>query len=85
MLVWQTLVATPTISLLRTQRSRPASVRLSTFGLAAALVADDLRALDADERRGVAEAAQLRGDLVGDELAVGEDLEVAVRMRARGS
>ena len=59
MFVWQTLVATPVISLWRMQASRPASVRVSTLGLAAALVADDLGALDADERRDVAERAQL--------------------------
>ena len=59
MLVWQTLVATPVISLWRRQSSRPASVRVEHVGLAAALVADDLGALDADQRRGVAERAQL--------------------------
>ena len=31
MLVWQTLVATPVISLWRMQASRPASVRVSTL------------------------------------------------------
>src|SRR6185436_20669269 len=45
---------------------------------AAALVAHGLRAFDADERRGIAGPAELRRDLVGDHLAVGEDLEVAV-------
>src|SRR5262249_33536070 len=45
---------------------------------AAALVAYDLVALDADERRGVAELPQPFRLLVGDEVAVGEDLEVAV-------
>ena len=48
---------------------------------AAPLIADDLRALDADERRDVSEPCQCFGDLVGDELAVREHLEITVRMR----
>ena len=48
---------------------------------AAPFVADDLGPLDADERRDVAELSQFGGDLVGDEVAVREDLEVAVGMR----
>ena len=57
------------------------SVLVSTCSPAAALVADDLGAFDADERRDVAEPRELARDLVGDELPVGEDLEVAVGMR----
>src|SRR5206468_11921797 len=38
-------------------------------------------AFDADQRRGVAQLAQPVRDLFGDELAVGEKLEVAVSMR----
>ena len=58
----------------------PCMVLLQHAGPAAALVADDLVALDADERRDVAELAHPFGRLVGDELAVGEDLEVAIGM-----
>ena len=81
MLVWQTLVATPMSSPWRRQASRPVERLGQHLHPAAALVADDLRALDADERRDVAEPRQLARDLVGDELAVREDLEVAVGMR----
>ena len=49
---------------------------------AAALVADDLVPFDADQRRDVAELAELLGDFVGDEVAVGEDLKVAVAVAA---
>src|SRR5207237_112550 len=45
------------------------------------LIADDLVALDADERRDVAEPAQMLGPVLADELAVGEDLKVAIRVR----
>jgi len=47
---------------------------------AAALVADDLVALHADQRRHVAQPAHLASAGVGDKLAVGEDLEIAVGM-----
>jgi hypothetical protein len=47
------------------------------------LVADALGSFNADERRRVPEPSQLAGDLVGDELSVGEDLEVAIRMLAQ--
>src|SRR3989442_1333771 len=49
---------------------------------AAPLVAHDLGPLDADERRDVAEPPELARHLVGDELTVREDLEVAVWMRS---
>ena len=49
--------------------------------VAAPFVADDFAAFDADERGDVAEFAQTLCDFLGDELAVGEDLEVAVRVR----
>ena len=49
-------------------------------GLAAALVADDLGALDADERGDVSELAHGGGGFLGDHLAVREDLEVGVRV-----
>src|SRR5205823_6484757 len=48
------------------------------IGPAAALVADDYVAFDADERRDVAELPHPLGALVGDELAVGEDLKIAI-------
>src|SRR5262245_1927387 len=51
------------------------------IGPAAPLVADNLRPLDADQRRDVAHPPQALRLLVGDELAVGKDLEVAIRMR----
>ena len=44
----------------------------------ATLIADDLRALDAQERRDVAQLRELAGNIVGDELTVREDLKVAV-------
>ena len=47
---------------------------------AAALVGDDFRSLNADQRRAVAELAHLLGMFGGNELAVGEHLEIAVRM-----
>ena len=55
MFVWQTLVQTPVISLLRMQASSPSIVCVEHVRPAAALVADDLGAFDADERRDVAE------------------------------
>src|ERR1043166_8330976 len=45
------------------------------------LVADDLRAFDTDERRDVADPPQVPSDLIGDQLAVGENLEVAIGVR----
>ena len=48
---------------------------------AAALIADDLGPFDADERRDVAELAHLLARFLGDEMAVGEDLEIAIGMR----
>ena len=45
------------------------------------LVAHDFAALDAHERRGVADLPQALRDFLGDELAVREDLKVAVRVR----
>jgi hypothetical protein len=48
--------------------------------VATAFVADDLGAFDADERRDIAELAHVGGGLLGDHLAVGEDLEVGVRV-----
>ena len=49
-------------------------------GAAATLVAHDGGPLDADERRDVPQAAQLGGLRVVDQVAVGEELEVAVRV-----
>src|SRR5438128_1553120 len=48
---------------------------------AAARVTDDFTAFDADERGGVGQLPQAAGDPFGDELAVGEKLKVAVRVR----
>jgi hypothetical protein len=50
------------------------------LGASATFVADDLGAFDAEERRDVAETRELARDLVGNQLAVREDLEVAVGM-----
>src|SRR5262245_50471174 len=47
---------------------------------AAALVADDLIAFDANQRGHVAELAHPLRALVGDEMAIGEYLEVAIGM-----
>src|SRR4029453_3317089 len=47
---------------------------------AAALIADDLRPFHADERRHIPDLAKLARYLIGDELAIGKDLEIAVRM-----
>ncbi len=49
--------------------------------LAAALVADNFVAFDADQRRNVAQPAQLARHRIGDQLAVREHLEIAVAMR----
>ena len=46
----------------------------------AALVANDFISFDADQRRDIATAAKLLGDFVRNEVAVGEDLEVAIAM-----
>ncbi len=48
---------------------------------AAALVADDFAAFHADQWRHVAQAAQAFRFFIGDELAVGENLEVAIGVR----
>jgi len=47
---------------------------------AAALIAYDFAALDRDEGSGVADLAQALRDFVGDELAVGKNLKVAIGM-----
>lgn len=47
-------------------------------GFAASLVADDFGAFDADQRGDVAEFVKFLGDLGGDEVTVGEDLEVGI-------
>src|SRR5262249_9057422 len=47
---------------------------------AAALVADDFHAFDADQRRHIPDLAQLARNFIRDELAVREDLKIAVRM-----
>src|SRR5262249_22797407 len=46
-------------------------------------VAGDLTALDADERSGITQFAQAVRDCLRNELAVGEELEVAVGMRCK--
>ena len=48
--------------------------------LAAALVADQLGALDGNERGDIAHRAHFFRHLIGDELAVGENLKVAILM-----
>ena len=48
------------------------------FFASAAFVADDFAAFHADEGGDVAKFAEFLGDFFGDELAVGEDLEVGV-------
>jgi hypothetical protein len=47
----------------------------------APFIAHDLRAFDADEWRDVADAAQVASNLVGDHLAIGKHLEVAIGVR----
>ena len=85
MFVWQRLVQTP-VKHLVLQAVLQALHRLAeTRRPAAALVADDLVPFDADQRRDVAELAQLSRDFVGDEVAVGEDLEVAIADARRAS
>jgi hypothetical protein len=44
------------------------------------LVANDLGALDADQRCHVAQLSQSFGNFVGDKVSVGEDLKVSVGM-----
>src|SRR5207253_1888333 len=57
--------------------------RLAEHALAAAaLVADDLISFDADQRRDVAELAKLPRDFVGNEMAIREDLEIAIAVIA---
>src|SRR4029078_8407572 len=57
--------------------------RLAEYSTAsAALVADNLVPLDTDQRRHVAEVAELACNFVRDEMAVGEDLQVTVAMGA---
>ena len=80
MFVWQTLVATPVRSFCSRQCVQAAQGAVEHVLVAAALVAHGAGAFDADQRRGVAELPQRARDLLGDELAVGEDLEIAVRM-----
>ncbi len=58
----------------------PAEGAVEDVLAAAPLVRDEFGALDRDERGGVADLAQLLGLLLGDELAVREDLEEAVGM-----
>ena len=81
MFVWQTLVPTPVISLWRMQASRPASVRVST--LAWPRRSSLTISVPSMLTSGVTlpSARSFARDLVGDELAVGEDLEVAVGVR----
>ena len=81
-LVWQRLVQTPVITLCLRQFCKPCIVLAEHALAAAALVADDLVPFDADERRDVAELAELLRHFVGDEVAVGEDLEVAIAVAA---
>ena len=50
---------------------------------AAALVACDLASLDADEWCDIAETSQLSGHFGCDHLAIGKDLEIAIRMSAK--
>jgi len=51
--------------------------------LAAALVTDNFPTFDADKRRDIADAAELRRYFFGNELAIGEDLEITARMRLK--
>lgn len=46
----------------------------------ATFIADDVGPLDTDQRCGVTHASQSFGYLVGDQLAIGKDLEVAIGM-----
>ena len=48
----------------------------------AALVADDFATFDADERRNITTLAELSSDLGGNEVAVGENLKIAIGMAA---
>ena len=57
---------------------QPAHRSVEHVLLAAALIAGDFTAFDADQRRGVAQLAQAGRGLLRDELAVGEKLKVTV-------
>jgi hypothetical protein len=81
--VWQTLVATPVRRPCVEAILKAAHRSAKDLFLPAAFVADDLASLDGDQRGGVAETAQALGDFLGDELSVGEDLEVAVGMSGK--
>src|SRR5439155_17479363 len=67
-------------SLIQTVAEAPKSFVEDIF-FPAALIADHFAAFDANQRRNGPNAAQLRGDFLGNELAVCEYLEVAARMR----
>ena len=55
--------------------------RLAQYAVAPSTrVAHDLRTLDADQRRHVAELPQSFGHFVGDKVTVGEDLEIRIGM-----
>ena len=79
--VWQTLVATPVRMRSRRQASRPRRVLLKTSFLPRRSSLTISR--PSMEMSGVALPICRRRlrDFVGDELAVGEDLEVSVRVR----
>ena len=46
-----------------------------------ALIADNFTTFYANKRGGISQPAQFRGDFFRDELAIGENLKVAVEMR----
>ena len=46
-----------------------------------ALITDNFTTFDANERGGISQPAEFRGDFFRDELAIGENLKVAVGMR----
>ena len=50
------------------------------FRPAPSFIADDLRPFDADERSHIPHLSQSFGDRVGDEVPIGEDLKVNVRL-----
>ena len=60
---------------------QPAHGFVENILLPAPGVAGDLAPLDADQGRGIAQAAQAGRHLLRDELAIGEKLKVTVRMR----
>jgi len=84
MLVWQTLVATPVIRRIFSGRPPGPSACGCTRSTALALVGDDRVSSMAHQRRAVSQLSQLVGDFIGDELAVGENLEVAIGMTGPG-